>query len=138
MYLSGYLKLHQAEYYRHLSLIRTTGDWESWILFFLEGVEVSATAAEENIVKLATLVATDRRRLLETPNAGTASYRLFEMLPMMPRFTVERVRVALDTSYPTANAAVKTLEKLGLITETTGNRVKRSFSYERYIQLLSS
>lgn len=138
MYLSGYLKLHQAEYYRHLSLIRTTGDWESWILFFLEGVEVSATAAEENIVKLATLVATDRRRLLKTPNAGTASYRLFEMLPMMPRFTVERVRVALDTSYPTANAAVKTLEKLGLITETTGNRVKRSFSYERYIQLLSS
>jgi Fic family protein len=138
MYLSGYLKRHQTEYYNHLSSIRKTGDWESWILFFLEGVEVSATSAEENIVKLATLVSTDRRRLLSTPHAGIASYRLFEMLPMMPRFTVERVRVALNTTYPTANAAVKTLETLGLIIETTGNKVKRSFSYERYIQLLSS
>lgn len=138
MYLSGYLKLHQTEYYSLLSSVRKTGDWESWILFFLEGVEVSAKSAEENIVKLATLVATDRKRLLGTPNVGTASYRLFEMLPMMPRFTVERVRAALDTSFPTANAAVKTLEKLGLIVETTGNKVNRSFSYERYIQLLSS
>ena len=36
MYLSGYLKQHQTEYYRRLSAIRTEGDWESWIEFFLE------------------------------------------------------------------------------------------------------
>ena len=40
----------------------------------------------------------------------------------MPRFTVERVKTALDTTFPTANAAVKALEELGLITETTGNK----------------
>jgi len=57
---------------------------------------------------------------------------------MMPRFTVERVKVALVTTFPTANAAVKTLEDLGLITETTGNKKNRSFSYERYIKLLSA
>ncbi|MEE9335152.1 MAG: Fic family protein [Granulosicoccaceae bacterium] len=34
MYLSGYLKQHQSEYYRRLSAIRTDGDWESWIVFF--------------------------------------------------------------------------------------------------------
>ena len=37
-----------------------------------------------------------------------------------------------------ANAAVKTLEDLGLITETTGNKKNRSFSYDRYIKMLSS
>lgn len=37
MYLSGYLKQHQAEYYRQLSNIRSEGDWESWVAFFLEG-----------------------------------------------------------------------------------------------------
>ena len=31
MYLSGYLKQHQAEYYRRLSAIRTDGDWEAWV-----------------------------------------------------------------------------------------------------------
>ena len=38
LYLSGYLKQHQAEYYRRLSIIRTEGDWEAWVAFFLEGV----------------------------------------------------------------------------------------------------
>lgn len=32
------------------------------------------------------------------------------MLPMMPRFTIERVRQQLDTSFPTATMAVKALE----------------------------
>ena len=57
--------------------------------------------------------------------------------PMMLRFTVERVRKALDTTFPKANAAVKTLEELGLIGETTGNKKNRSFSYSAYITLLS-
>ena len=42
MYLSGYLKQHQAAYYRHLSAVRTEGDWEAWIDFFLNGVEAAA------------------------------------------------------------------------------------------------
>jgi Fic family protein len=138
MYLSGYLKHHQTEYYRLLSAIRKEGDWESWVQFFLEGVQVAANQAEENIVKIASLVASDRRKLLESPKGGAAAYRLFEMLPMMPRFTVERVKTALGTTFPTANAAVKALEELGLITETTGNKKNRSFSYDRYIKLLSA
>jgi Fic family protein len=69
-----------------------------------------------------------QRKLLEATKSGAASYRLFEMLPMMPRFTVERVKTALGTTFPTANAAVKTLEDLGLITETTGNKKRIAVS----------
>lgn len=137
MYLSGYLKQHQAEYYRRLSAIRTDGDWESWVSFFLEGVAIAAGDAEKNIIEVASLVATDRRRLLQSAKAGPASYRLFEMLPMMPRFTIERVRQQLDTSFPTATAAVKVLEDLGIVTEMTGQKKNRSYSYQTYVELLS-
>lgn len=137
MYLSGYLKQHQAEYYRRLSAVRTDGDWEGWVTFFLEGVEAAATQAERGIVAIASLVAADRRRLLASPKAGPASYRLFEMLPMMPRFTVERVRQRLETSFPTANAAVQVLEGLGIVTELTGQKKNRSYSYQPYITLLA-
>ncbi len=137
MYLSGYLKQHQVEYYRLLSAIRRDGDWESWVLFFLEGVDASAKQAEKSIVKIATLIANDRKQLLRAPKSGAAAYRLFELMPMMPRFTVERVKTTLQTTFPTANAAVKHLEELGLITETTGNKKNRSFSYDGYIKLLS-
>ena len=137
MYLSGYLKQHQAEYYRRLSAIRTDGNWESWVTFFLEGVATAAADAEKHIIEVASLVATDRKRLLQSPKAGPASYRLFEMLPMMPRFTIERVRQQLDTSFPTATAAVKVLESLGIVTEMTGQKKNRSYSYQAYIELLS-
>ncbi len=137
LYLSGHLKRNQAEYYRLLSGIRADGDWEAWVAFFLDGMIAAAAEAERNIVDLATLVANDRRRLLESPKAGAIAYRLFESLPMMPRFTVEQVRQRLTTTYPTANAAVKALTDLGIVAEMTGQRKNRSFGYQAYIDLLS-
>lgn len=137
MYLSGFLKQHQTEYYRRLAIIRTEGDWESWVEFFLEAVAVAAADAERGIIDIASQMAADRRRLLAAPKAGPASYRLFELLPMMPRFTIERVRRELGTTFPTANAAVKTLEALGIVSEMTGQKKNRSYSYQRYIALLT-
>jgi Fic family protein len=137
IYLSGYLKQHQSEYYRLLSGIRTEGNWEAWITFFIDGVAAAAAQAERSIIEIATLVAADRRRLLDSPISGPAAYRLFELLPMMPRFTIERVRQKLGTSFPTANAAVKALSDLGIVAEMTGQKKNRSFSYQSYIALLS-
>ncbi len=137
MYLSGYLKQHQAEYYRRLSAIRGEGDWEGWVAFFLEAVAVSAADAERSIIAVASLIAADRRRLLESLRAGTSSYRLFELLPMMPRFNVEHVRQRLETTFPTASAAVKLLEDLGIVTELTGQKKNRIYSYQAYVDLLS-
>lgn len=70
-----------------LSMIRTEGDWESWIAFFLEDVMTAASDAERSIIAISTLVSNDRRRLLDSTKAGTSRYRLFELLPVMPRFT---------------------------------------------------
>ncbi len=137
MYLSGYLKQHQAAYYQRLAAVRTSGDWEAWVGFFLEAVEVAATDAERGIVAVATLVASDRRRLLIAPRAGAVSLRLFELLPLMPRFTIEQARVKLDTTFPTATAAVKLLQSLGIVIEMTGRKKNRSFSYQSYIDMLT-
>ncbi len=47
------------------------------------------------------------------------------------------VRRKLETSFPTANAAVKILEDLGIVTEMTGLKKNRSYSCQAYIELLS-
>jgi Fic family protein len=138
MYLSGYLKQHQSEYYRRLSAIRTEGDWQSWVNFFLEGVASAAQDAESNIISVASLVDTDRKRLMQSSKSGVNSYRLFEMLPMMPKFTIESVRRLLDTSVPTATSAINELEALGIVKESTGLKKNRRYSYQAYIDLLSN
>lgn len=136
LYLSGYLKAHLMTYYRRLSDIRTEGDWETWIRFFLEGVIESASEAERNVIGLATMVAQDRQRVLALPKVSTMTVRLFELLPTMPRFNVEHVRERLETTFPTANAAVAALEALGVVVETTGQKKNRCYSYQKYVSFL--
>jgi Fic family protein len=138
VYVSAYLKQHQSEYYQRLSAVRTDGDWEGWVAFFLEGVARAADTAERGIVALASLINTDRRRLLQTPKITPASLRLIELLPLMPIFSIDQVCERLNTTFPTATAAVKTLEALGIVVEQTGQKKNRHYSYQAYVQLLSS
>ncbi|HRD85767.1 MAG TPA: Fic family protein, partial [Rubrivivax sp.] len=135
VYLSGYLKQNQAEYYRRLSAVRSDGDWEGWVGFFLDGVETAATDAERAIVAMASLINADRKRLLAASRVGTVALRLFELLPLMPRFTIGQMRQKLDTTFPTATAAVKLLQDLSIVKELTGQKKNRLFSYAAYVEL---
>lgn len=56
---------------------------------------------------------------------------------MMPRFTIERMRQKLATTFPTATAALNVLEDLGIVKEMTGQKKNRVYSYPPYIKLLS-
>ncbi|KQQ69923.1 cell filamentation protein Fic [Xanthomonas sp. Leaf131] len=136
LYVSGYLKANQNDYYRHLSAIRTHGDWEAWVGFFLEAVEASAEQAQRSIVAIAALIAVDRKRVLSTGSSTLQALRLFELLPTMPKLTVDRAQQALEVSYPTARAAVTTLQDIGVLVETTGRARGQSFSYQAYVNVL--
>jgi len=56
---------------------------------------------------------------------------------MMPRFSVEHVRQRLETTFPTASAAVRLLEDIGIVSELTGQKKNRVYSYHAYVALLS-
>ena len=42
LYLSRFIIENKSDYYRLLQSVRDTGDWESWIIFLLKGVEETA------------------------------------------------------------------------------------------------
>ena len=55
----------------------------------------------------------------------------------MPRFSIEQARQRLNTTFPTATAAVTLLQSLGIVSEQTGQKKHRLFSYQAYVDLLS-
>lgn len=132
LYVFGYLKQHPRYYYQCLTDIRTNGNWEQWIAFFLEAVTYSAEEAQQGIIRIATLFADDRKRMLSLKSTSVQSIRLYEFLPTMPKLTVE----LLDGTYPTANTAVKRPEEGGVLVETSGRSRHRSYEYRRYVELL--
>lgn len=136
LYVSGYLKTHQAEYYRCLSEIRSNGDWESWVLFFLEGVEFAAEEAQRSIIQIASLIAIDRKKVLSIASSTLPTLRLFELLPTMPKLTVERAQMELDVTFPTANTAIRTLVNAGVLVETTGRMRGKTYVYQAYVDIL--
>jgi len=138
LYLSLFIRRHQNEYYRRLSAVRTDGDWEGWLDYFLDGVAVIGEEAVKTARELFALVAADRARVLESDGASVAAVRLFEMLPANPIVSVSSVVKLLDTTKPTAAKAVDALVEAKVLTETTGRQRARSFSYAAYLALLAA
>jgi Fic family protein len=138
LYLSLFFRRHQVEYYRRLGAVRTDGDWEGWLDFFLDGV---ATIGEETVTaagELFTTITADRKRVLSESAASVVAMRLFEALPTQPIVTVASVMRALDTTKPTAGRAIEALKAAGVLVETTGRRRDRSYAYQKYLDLLSA
>ncbi len=136
LYLSLFFKRHRAEYYRRLSRVRTDGDWEAWLDFFLDGVATIADEAVATARDLFGLIAADRERLLARAEIAVAAVRLFERLPTSPIVTTSSVMRLLDTTRPTAGRAIDALVDAGVLVETTGRRRDRSFVYDAYLKRL--
>jgi len=136
LYLSLFFKRHRAEYYRRLNAVRVEGDWEGWLDFFLDGVATISDEAVTTARDLFSLVAADRNKVLAGKRASVAAVRLFEFLPSHPIVTAGTVQRLLGTTKPTAGRALKTLVAAGILTETTGKRRDRAYSYKAYLDLL--
>ena len=136
LYLSLYLKQNQAAYYRWLSAIRTEGDWQGWLRFFLDGVTQIAIEATRTARSLNARVSEDRQVLLATPGATVSAIQLFELLPEHPVITMPLVTRLLPTSKPTAGKAIDVLIRAGILGEVGERKRDRLYRYARYLQLL--
>ncbi|NNM98656.1 MAG: Fic family protein [Candidatus Eremiobacteraeota bacterium] len=136
LYLSHYFKRHRTEYYERLQSVRDSGDWESWLAFFLRGViEVSREATQ---TASAILRMREHYRNAITEHMGRAAangHRAMDRLFDHPIVTVARVREWLDITPTAANTIVARLEGIGVLRETTGFARNRRFRFDPYLRL---
>ncbi len=137
LYLSLFLKEHRTEYYRLLDLVRTEGDWEAWLDFYLEGVEITATNAVETAQRLVALFEADRKTVLELGRTGGSADRTHRVLRERPIVSLNDVATRGGMSFPTATKGMGQLVKLGIAEELTGRARNRVFAYRRYLAVLN-
>lgn len=138
LYLSLAFKRHQREYYDRLSAVRTDGDWEGWVNFYLDCVREAADDGVDVAQRLFALLGKDRRHLTRHGRTTVAAIQLLDMLHEHPMVTVPRARDMLKTTAPTARKAINILTDLGMLRETTGKQRDRVFAYHSYIQILTA
>jgi Fic family protein len=139
LYLSHYLRQHRAEYYERLQAIRDEGAWESWLMFFLRGVELVATEAAAKAREIVAF--REGLRLVTTERFGRRAPKaleLVEKLYFQPFVTVHDVRGLIDVSFAYANQLVAALEANDVLVETSGRRRNRVFAFAAYLSMLEA
>ena len=113
LYLSYYLKMHRAQYYDRLMAIRSDGDWEGWLKFFLRGVSEVSQAATTTARAILKLREAHREMIMGKMSGGASNaLRLLDFLFEQPLITVRLVEKQLQSSYVTAGKLIDQLVEL--------------------------
>ncbi len=136
LYLSYYFKYHRQAYYDHLQAIRQQGDWEGWLVFFLDGLAQVSVQAAETARKITELREMQRFKIME--NFGRVvgnGLKVFDYLFQHPLVSVEQVKTVTNTSFPAANELIKKFVESEILSEITGNKRHRRYQYTAYLRL---
>lgn len=136
LYLSLFLKSNRTEYYRLLQNVRETGAWEDWLDFYLTGVEQTANQAFDAATRIVELFKADRDRIMGDSDRAGSSLRVHEWMQSNPFVSSNLLVERIGLSSPTVNAALADLERLGIVSEVTGKRRNRVFSYTTFLDIL--
>jgi len=137
LYLSLYFKRRRADYYEHLNRVRTHGDWEGWLGFFLDGVAETAQQAVDTAQRLLALLARDRARIAGLGKRAGNIGLVFEQFARRVVSNVPHLVPHVPLSAPTLRAAIAALQELEILNEVTGQRRHRVYAYQAYLDILS-
>lgn len=134
LYLSAYIEAHRQEYYDLLQRVRTHGDWNSWLHYFLRGVEQTSKQAVRQAGALMDLREQLHIEIRNKPKAAA----LIDPLFTNPYVTVSRAADLLHVSLPTARQVVRTLEESGVLQEVTGRAWGKTYVATRILKLIEN
>ncbi len=137
LYSSLYFKQNRQQYYAELNSVRESGDFERWIDFFATAIRVSAEQAVATGQRVLAVFQADRERLRSLGRLAPTSLVVQEALQATPLATVARLVQRTGLTTPTVTQALRELEKLDIVRETTGRARGRIFAYSRYLDALN-
>lgn len=136
LYISYFLKKNRVEYYDRMTEVRTKGNYEQWIKFFLQALLESAEDAITAIDELAILHDKNVALISNMGRAAKNTMLVFKYMESHPIIEIQKTSEALGIAYNTASGAVNRLLDAGILIQTTNANRNRTFSYEEYLAIL--
>lgn len=138
VYLAGYLKDNQREYYDALAGVQLQGKWAEWIRFFAIGFDA---AVQESISTALGLGAILRKWKEVVAGLGLRRQSVLHKFPELmlgtPVLTAHKAKDALGISFPSASAALSLLEEKGILVQQERQQRYRIFYAQDVIELLN-
>jgi Fic family protein len=136
LYLSLYFKTHRERYYALLQRVRTHGDWEAWVEYFLDAVLETSEQATNAARRIMDLFKVDRMRIQALGRPSVSAQRVHDLLCEKIILSIPSATRALRVTKPTAAAAMANLQALGIVREITGRKRRKLYVYQHYLKIL--
>ena len=137
LYISYFLKINRIEYYDRMTQIRKTGDYEQWILFFLQALSDSSDDAIQTIDKLTDLHIKNISLFDDlSKRQKTNVLKVFHYLETNPIIDIQKTAAALDLSYNTVAKIVALLTEKNILQQTDKSGKAKIYSYTEYLDIL--
>lgn len=137
LYLSLYLKKHQQEYYSLLMRVRTDGDWESWIKFFLIGVAETSEEAAGTAKAIIGLKDKIIAMLCQKSYASSGAIRLIDVIFNAPIIDAKECAKRLKISQVSANQLLNRFEEIGVLKEFTGKKRYKKYIFKEFVDIIA-
>ena len=134
--ISIYFEKHRQRYYDLLLAVSRNGDWEDWLLFFLDGIFVQSKQAVDLIGGLSK-IQTKYYQLVEHDRVADKLKNVIDFLLGQPVVSINQV--VAGTSAANFNAAGRYINKLvaaGILEEMTGAARNRIFVSREIFQAI--
>lgn len=137
LYISYFLKMNRIEYYDRMTQVRKTGDYEQWVIFFLQALSDSAGDAIQTIDALTALHNQSVAKLgAFSKRQQTNLLKLFAYIETNPIIDIQKTAAALGLSYNTVSKMVTILVDEGILWQTDKAGKAKIYSYADYLDIL--
>jgi Fic family protein len=134
LYLSAFFEATRSDYYARLRAVSEQGDWETWILYFVNGV---ARQSEDAVDRAARILGTvDAWRLRAAGLGSGTPTRVLDLLAGNPFVTAMRVSERLGVARTTASRAIERLVELGILEQVDDRRRDRAYCARTLLDIL--
>ncbi len=139
LYPSYYFKKHRFEYYQKLDSVRTNGDFEGWITYYLTAIRDSSQDAYYRAQDIETLEH-DLQHLIETNpklhKMRDTALQTLTALFQQPIISVKKLGSLIHKSYNTAYNITQQFIELGLLSEDSDQKRSKFYRFDPYLRLL--
>lgn len=137
LYISYFLKMNRIEYYDRMTQVRKTGDYEQWVLFFLQALSDSAEDAIQTIDELTKIHNRNAQKFENMTKRQQANAMNFlTYLEKNPIIDIQKTAAALNLSYNTVAKSVALFVDNGILQQTEKSGRSRIYSYVDYLAVL--
>lgn len=137
LYISYFLKMNRIEYYDRMTQVRKTGDYEQWILFFLQALSDSAEDAIQTIDELTKIHNRNAQKFENmTKRQQTNAINFLTYLEKNPIIDIQKTAAALNLSYNTVAKSVALFVDNGILQQTEKSGRSKIYSYVDYLVVL--